>query len=60
MATFKLSIVSPQGRAFEGDCESLYAPGHDGDFGVLAGHAPMIAMMRRGISKVTVAGQLAR
>lgn len=52
MASFKLHILSPHGRAFEGDCESLSAPGREGDFGVLPGHAPMIALLRRGISKI--------
>ena len=53
MASFKLTIVSPHGKAFEGDCESLVAPGREGDFGVLAGHASMIAMLRRGLAKVS-------
>jgi len=56
MAAFKLTIVSPHGKAFEGECESLYAPGREGDFGVLAGHAPMLAMLRRGVSKVVLGG----
>lgn len=57
MASFKLTIVSPHGKAFDGDCESLVAPGREGDFGVLAGHASMIAMLRRGIAKVATGGQ---
>lgn len=57
MASFKLTIVSPHGKAFEGDCEALYAPGREGDFGVLGDHAPMLAMLRRGITKLTAAGQ---
>lgn len=55
--SFKLSILSPHGKAFEGDCESLSAPGREGDFGVLTGHAPMLAMLRRGIAKVVAGGQ---
>lgn len=57
MAAFKLSILSPQGKAFEGDCDSLVAPGYSGEFGVLAGHAPMIAMLKRGIARIIVAGE---
>ena len=56
-ATYKLSIVGPNGRAFEGQCESLSAPGAEGEFGVLAGHAPMIALLRRGITRVAHDGQ---
>lgn len=57
MAVYKLSVVSPQGKAFEGEAEALHACGREGEFGVLAGHAPMIAMLKPGISKVTAGGQ---
>ena len=57
MAAYKLSIVSPHGKAFDGDCESLVTTGREGDFGVLAHHAPMIAMLKPGITKITNAGQ---
>ena len=57
MAAFKLTLVSPHGKAFEGDCESLVSPGYGGDFGVLAGHAPMIAMLKRGITKLTAGSE---
>jgi F-type H+-transporting ATPase subunit epsilon len=57
MAAYKLTIVGPQGRAFEGTCESLSAPGVEGDFGVLSGHAPMIALVRRGITRIAHDGQ---
>lgn len=57
MAAYKLTIVGPQGRAFEGECESLSAPGVEGEFGVLSGHAPMIALLRRGITRVAHEGQ---
>lgn len=53
---FKLSILSPHGKAFEGECDSLTAPGLEGDFGVLTGHAPMLAMLRRGIAKISASG----
>lgn len=56
-ATYKLTIVGPNGRAFEGQCESLTTPGIEGDFGVLAGHAPMISLMRRGITRIAHDGQ---
>jgi F-type H+-transporting ATPase subunit epsilon len=57
MAAFKLTLVSPHGKAFEGDCESLVSPGYSGEFGVLAGHAPMIAMLKRGITKITAGSE---
>ena len=57
MTTFKLSITSPYGKAFDGSCEMLVVPGREGELGIMAGHAPMIAMLRRGATKVTVGGQ---
>ncbi len=52
MATFHLTIVSANGKAFEGDIESLVLPGVDGDFGILAGHTPLIAALRQGLAMV--------
>ena len=52
MATFTLTIVSPQGKVFEGDAESLIVPGFEGEMGVLAHHAPMIAFLKLGVTKV--------
>ena len=52
MATFPFSILSPRGKAFEGEAESLSLPGADGGFGVLAGHTPMIAAVKPGVTTV--------
>ena len=52
MAKYQLNIISPRGRIFAGEADSLVAPGVEGDLGVLAGHAPMIALIRRGVGKV--------
>jgi F-type H+-transporting ATPase subunit epsilon len=54
--TYKLSLLSPRGKALEGDVEALVAPGLNGDLGVLARHAPLIVALRRGITQVTRAG----
>ena len=53
MATFKLTLVSPRGKALEQDVESVVAPGAEGEFGVLADHAPMIAALQSGVVKVS-------
>jgi F-type H+-transporting ATPase subunit epsilon len=55
MSTFQLSLVSPERRLFEGQADQVDVPGVEGDFGVLAGHAPIIAMLRPGIV-TTIAG----
>jgi len=52
MATFHFDLVSPERLAFSGEVDQVDIPGLEGDFGVLAGHAPVIAAMRPGILTV--------
>ena len=54
MADFSLTIVTPEGRVFEGEAESVSAVGVVGSLGVLANHAPMICALKDGA--VTVHG----
>ncbi|HEY9219145.1 MAG TPA: ATP synthase F1 subunit epsilon [Phenylobacterium sp.] len=46
------SLVSPERELFSGEVDQVDAPGSEGDFGVLAGHAPFMTTLREG--KVTV------
>ena len=46
MPTFKVSLVSPEKLLFT---DQVDLPGVEGDLGVLAGHAPIVAMLRPGI-----------
>ena len=57
MATFHFDLVSPEKLAFSGEVDQVDIPGVEGDFGVLAGHAPVIAAIRPGILTVTVGGK---
>jgi F-type H+-transporting ATPase subunit epsilon len=50
--TFDVSLVTPEGAAFEGEAEMLVVPGAAGDIGVLARHAPLVAMLRAGSTRV--------
>jgi F-type H+-transporting ATPase subunit epsilon len=52
MATFHFDLVSPEKLAFSGEVDQVDIPGVEGDFGVLAGHAPVVAAMRPGILTV--------
>jgi F-type H+-transporting ATPase subunit epsilon len=54
MATFHFDLVSPEKLAFSGEVDQVDIPGLEGDFGVLAGHAPIVAAIRPGILTVTV------
>jgi F-type H+-transporting ATPase subunit epsilon len=56
MATFHFDLVSPENLAFSGEVDQVDVPGVEGDFGVLAGHAPVVAAIRPGILTVTSGG----
>jgi F-type H+-transporting ATPase subunit epsilon len=49
-------LVSPEKLVFSGEVEQVDVPGAEGDFGVLAGHAPLVATLRPGILTVHAAG----
>lgn len=57
MATFHFDLVSPEKLAFSGEVDQVDIPGVEGDFGVLAGHAPVVAAIRPGILTVTAGGR---
>jgi F-type H+-transporting ATPase subunit epsilon len=57
MTAFKTTIAAPDRTVLECQVESLVAPGLDGYFGVLPGHAPMIAGISRGILKMVGNGE---
>ena len=50
--TFDLSLVTPEGVAYEGEADMLIVPGDAGEIGVLARHAPLVAMLRAGEIRV--------
>ena len=49
---FDVSLVTPDGPAFEGEAEMIVVPGVAGDIGVLARHAPLIATLKAGSTRV--------
>jgi F-type H+-transporting ATPase subunit epsilon len=50
--TFEVSLVTPEGAAFEGEVEMLVVPGDVGEIGVLARHAPLVAMLKAGSTRI--------
>jgi F-type H+-transporting ATPase subunit epsilon len=50
--TLSISLVTPAGSAFEGEAEMIVVPGDAGEIGVLARHAPLVAMLRAGSTRV--------
>ena len=51
---FSVSVVTPEGAAFEGDAEMLIVPGAAGEIGVLARHAPLVALLKAGSTRVHI------
>lgn len=49
---FSVSVVTPEGAAFDGDAEMLIVPGAAGEIGVLARHAPLVALLKAGSTRV--------
>jgi len=49
---FSVSVVTPEGAAFEGDAEMVIVPGAAGEIGVLARHAPLVALLKAGATRV--------
>jgi F-type H+-transporting ATPase subunit epsilon len=49
---FSVSVVTPEGAAYEGDAEMLIVPGAAGEIGVLARHAPLVALLNAGSTRV--------
>jgi F-type H+-transporting ATPase subunit epsilon len=52
--TFDLSLVTPEGAAFEGEVEMLIVPGAAGEIGILARHAPLVATLKAGGTRIHI------
>ena len=50
--TLDVSLVTPEGPAFEGEAEMIVVPGAAGEIGVLARHAPLVATLRAGETRI--------
>lgn len=48
MATFKCRVVSAREEIYVGDISMLIANGHSGEIGILAGHTPLITLLKPG------------
>jgi F-type H+-transporting ATPase subunit epsilon len=53
---FNVSLVTPDGAAFEGEAVLLIVPGAAGEIGVLARHAPLVATLKAGSTRVHLQG----
>jgi F-type H+-transporting ATPase subunit epsilon len=56
MATFHFDLVSPARLVFAGEVTQVDVPGVEGEFGVLAGHTPVVATLKPGVMSVFAPG----
>jgi len=52
--TFQFELVTPERLLLAGEAEQVVIPGVEGDFAMLAGHAPVISTLRPGILEITM------
>jgi F-type H+-transporting ATPase subunit epsilon len=57
MATFHFELVSPERLLYAGEVSQVDVPGEEGEFGVLAGHAPYIATLKPGLLTIHSNGE---
>jgi F-type H+-transporting ATPase subunit epsilon len=50
--TFRLTLATPDKVYFEGLVTAAVCPGQEGSFGLLTGHAPLVAGLMTGILKL--------
>ncbi len=48
----EFELVAPEALVFSAAADMVVVPGAEGDFGVLAGHAPLISLVRPGVIDV--------
>ena len=51
---FDVALVTPDGPAFDGEAEMVIVPGAAGEIGVLARHAPLVATLKAGSTRIHV------
>jgi F-type H+-transporting ATPase subunit epsilon len=49
---FDVSLVTPDGAAYDGEAEMVIVPGAAGEIGVLARHAPLVATLKAGSTRI--------
>jgi F-type H+-transporting ATPase subunit epsilon len=49
---FDVSLVTPDGAAYDGEAQMIIVPGAAGEIGVLARHAPLVATLKAGSTRI--------
>ena len=53
----KITVVTPEGKVFEGDVDFISVPAKSGSMGILPRHVPIIAQLKTGILKLVCDGK---
>ncbi|MBD7919576.1 F0F1 ATP synthase subunit epsilon [Cellulomonas sp. Sa3CUA2] len=56
MAQLEVDVVAADGKVWSGTARQVSAPAADGDIGILAGHTPILSVLRPGAVRVVPAG----
>ncbi len=51
---FDVSLVTPDGPTYDGEAQMIVVPGAAGEIGVLARHAPLVATLKAGSTRIHV------
>ena len=54
-ATLEVDLVATDGKVWSGSARQVSAPAADGEIGILAGHTPVLAVLRAGEVRVRTA-----
>ena len=57
MATLRLEIVTPEGRAYQDDVDMVVLPGSDGELGVYPAHVPLMTQLAPGEVRILKGGK---
>jgi F-type H+-transporting ATPase subunit epsilon len=57
MAKLHFDLVSPERHLISAEVDQVDVPGSEGDFGVLAGHAPVMTTLKPGVLTIHTAGK---
>ena len=51
---FDVALVTPDGAVFDGEAQMIVVPGAAGEIGVLARHAPLVATLKSGSTRIQI------
>ncbi|GIJ00146.1 ATP synthase F1 subcomplex epsilon subunit [Sediminihabitans luteus] len=53
MAHLNVDVVATDRKVWSGEARMVSAPAADGEIGILAGHSPLLAVLRQGALRIT-------